>query len=41
MDDMTALMLQQIKEVEERDEQQVLAELAGEAVGEFVYEVKQ
>lgn len=33
------LMLMQIKEIEERDEGQVLAELAGETVSEYIYEI--
>jgi len=38
MDEITSIMLQQIKEVEERDEGQVLAELAGETLNEYIYE---
>ena len=36
--DMTNLMMQQISEVEEKDERQVLAELAGETIREYIYE---
>ncbi len=41
MDEITSLMWQQIKEIEARDESQILAELAGETINEYVYEVKQ
>ena len=41
MDEMTSLMISQIKEIDERDEQQILAELAGEAVEDFIYEIPQ
>lgn len=40
MDEITNLMLQQIREVEEKDESQILAELAGETIGEYIYETE-
>jgi len=39
MDELTAGMLAQIHEVEQKDENQVMAELAGETVEEYVYEI--
>jgi len=33
--EITSLMLQQIQEIEQRDESQVLAELAGETISEY------
>lgn len=39
MDEVTSLMLNQIKEIDERDEGQILAELAGETIDEYIYEV--
>ncbi|MDD5701390.1 MAG: hypothetical protein PHU23_04990 [Dehalococcoidales bacterium] len=38
MDEMTNAMLAQIQEVEQKDERQVLAELAGETIAEYIYE---
>ncbi|MDD4873888.1 MAG: hypothetical protein PHE15_02795 [Dehalococcoidales bacterium] len=38
MDEITSLMLAQIQEVEKKDEQQVLAEMAGETIKEYIYE---
>ncbi len=38
MDEMSNTLLQNIKDIEERDEGQILAELAGETVEEFIYE---
>lgn len=38
MDEVNTIMLQQIKEVDERDEAQILAELAGETLDEYIYE---
>lgn len=40
MDEMTAAMLAQIQEVEQKDERQVLAELAGETIEEYIYETE-
>jgi len=40
MDDVTSIMLQQIREVDERDEGQVLAELAGATIEDFIYEIR-
>ena len=40
MDEMTAAMLAQIQEVEQKDERQVLAELAGETIEEYIYEIE-
>ncbi len=40
MDEITAAMLANIKEIEGRDEQQILAELAGEVIQDFIYEVE-
>ncbi len=40
MDEITTLMLAQIREVEERDEGQILAEAAGEALQELIYETE-
>lgn len=37
--EVTNIMLNQIKEIDARDESQILAELAGESVEEFVYEI--
>lgn len=39
MDEISSLMLRRIQEVEARDESQILAELAGETVKEYVYEI--
>jgi len=39
MDELTAGMVAQIHEVEQKDENQVMAELAGETVEEYVYEI--
>lgn len=39
MDEATNIMLNQIKEIDERDEQQILAELAGETLEDFIYEI--
>lgn len=38
MDEISSLLLQNIQEIDEKDERQVLAELAGETVAEYVYE---
>jgi hypothetical protein len=38
MDEMTQAMLAQIKEIEEKDENQILAELAGATISEYIYE---
>ena len=40
MDEVTNLMINQIKEISERDEGQILAELAGETVDEYIYEIR-
>ena len=40
MDELTAGMVAQIHEVEQKDENQVMAELAGETVQEYVYETE-
>lgn len=40
MDEIAAAMLQNIREIEQRDEGQILAELAGETISEFVYETE-
>jgi len=40
MDEMTNAMLAQIQEVEQKDERQVLAELAGETIAEYIYETE-
>jgi hypothetical protein len=40
MDDITSIMLQNIKEIEARDENQILAEIAGETVTEFIYDTE-
>jgi len=37
MDEITAAMLQNIREIEQRDENQILAELAGETISEYIY----
>lgn len=39
MDEITNIMLQQNREVDERDEAQILAELAGESLEEYIYEI--
>ncbi len=39
MDEVTSIMLNQIKEIDQRDEQQILAELAGETIDEYIYEI--
>jgi len=36
MDEMTAAMLDQIQEIEQKDERQVLAEMAGETIEEYI-----
>lgn len=40
MDEITAAMLQNIREIEQRDENQILAELAGETISEYIYETE-
>jgi len=40
VDEITAAMLQNIREIEQRDENQILAELAGETISEYIYEVE-
>ncbi len=40
MDEITAAMLQNIREIEGRDENQILAELAGESISEYVYDTE-
>ncbi len=40
MDELTAGMVAQIHEIEQKDENQVMAELAGETVEEYVYETQ-
>jgi hypothetical protein len=40
MDEITAAMLQNIREIEQLDEGQILAELAGETVSDFIYETE-
>jgi len=40
MDEMQAAMLANIKEIEQRDENQILAELAGEVIGDFIYDTE-
>ncbi|KKN35588.1 hypothetical protein LCGC14_0781980, partial [marine sediment metagenome] len=37
VDEISAAMLAQIQEIEQKDEDQVLKELAGESVPEFIY----
>lgn len=39
MDEVNTLMLSQIKEIDQLDDNQILAELAGETVKDFIYEV--
>jgi len=39
MNDITTLMLKRIQEIEERDESQILQELAGESIEDFIYEI--
>lgn len=39
MDNIDSIMLQQIKEIDARDESQIMAELAGETLSEYFYEV--
>jgi len=39
MDEITSIVLQQIRDIDERDESQVLAELAGETIEDFIYEI--
>lgn len=39
-DEITLVMLEQIKEIEQRDESQILAELAGETIKEYIYEIE-
>lgn len=39
-DTMNSVMLKQIAEIEQKDEAQVLAELAGEVIGEMIYTVE-
>ena len=38
MDEISSLLLQNIKDVEQKDERQVLAELAGETLTDYIYE---
>ncbi|MFC1904643.1 hypothetical protein ACFLXT_02650 [Chloroflexota bacterium] len=40
MDEVTSIMLSRIAEVEARDENQILAELAGDTISEFIYTVE-
>jgi len=40
VDEITAAMLQNIREIEQRDENQILAELAGETISEYTYETE-
>jgi len=40
LDEMNSIMLKQIAEIEQRDESQVLAELAGEQIEEMIYTVE-
>lgn len=40
MDEITAAMLANIREIEQRDENQILAELAGETISEYIYEIE-
>ena len=40
MDEIYAAVLENIKEIDQRDENQVLAELAGETVSEYIYETE-
>lgn len=40
MDEIYAAVLENIKEIDQRDENQVLAELAGEAVSEYIYDTE-
>lgn len=39
MDTITDIMLKQIQDIDQRDEQQVLAELAGETLDDYIYEI--
>ena len=39
MNEITSLMLNRIQEIEERDEGQILQELAGESIEDFIYEI--
>ena len=38
MDEITNIMLKQIKDIEQRDESQILADMAGEVVQDYIYE---
>jgi len=40
MDEITAAMLQNIKDIDQRDESQILAELAGETIQDYIYETE-
>ena len=40
MDEITSLIMNRIDEIEQRDETQILAELAGETIEDFIYEIK-
>jgi len=40
MDEISSVLLQNIQEVEQKDERQVLAELAGETLQEYIYETE-
>ena len=40
VDEITSALLEQIKDIDERDEKQVLAELAGETVRDYIYETE-
>jgi hypothetical protein len=40
MDEIYSAVLENIKEIDQRDEKQVLAELAGEAVAEYIYDTE-
>lgn len=40
MDEIDAVLLQNIRDIEEKDERQILAELAGETIQDFIYETE-
>lgn len=40
MDEITAAMLANIREIEQRDENQILAELAGDTISEYIYDTE-
>ncbi len=40
MDEIDSLLLQNIRDIEEKDERQIMAELAGETIKDFVYETE-